>query len=69
MTDDQFESFLQREARDYNAPPPVPRDAMWARIEAERRARQSFAVSRGPRAHRWLMVGAAIAAMLLVGIG
>ena len=69
MTDDQFESFLQREARDYNAPPPVPRDAMWARIDADRRARGSVATSHGERAHRWLMVGAAIAAMLLVGIG
>ena len=69
MTDDQFESFLQREARDYNAPPPVPRDEMWARIEAARHARQSTLVPHGGRARRWLMVGAAIAAMLLVGIG
>jgi len=69
MTDDNFESFLQRTARDYNAPPPTPRDAMWARIEAERRARSSSAASQGGRAHRWLMLGAAIAAMLLVGIG
>ena len=70
MTDDQFEAFLQREARDYNAPPPapVPRDAMWARIDAERRARQSAAAAQ-PRIHRWWLVGAAIAAMLLVGIG
>jgi hypothetical protein len=69
MTDDNFESFLQHAARDYNAPPPTPRDAMWARIEAERRARSSSTASPGVRAHRWLMFGAAIAAMLLVGIG
>jgi hypothetical protein len=69
MTDDQFEKFLQREARDYNAPPPVPRDAMWARIDAERRARESVPLSRGWRTHRWLMAGVAIAAMLLLGIG
>jgi hypothetical protein len=69
MTDDNFENFLQRAARDYNSPPPTPRDAMWARIEAERRARSSGAAYRGARAHRWLMLGAAIAAMLLVGIG
>lgn len=69
MTDDNFESFLQHAARDYNAPPPTPRDAMWARIEGERRARSSGAASRGVRTHRWLMLGAAIAAMLLVGIG
>lgn len=69
MTDDNFESFLQRAARDYNAPPPTPRDAMWARIEAERRARSSSAASHGAHARRWLMLGAAIAAMLLVGVG
>lgn len=69
MTDDNFENFLQRAARDYNAPPSTPRDAMWARIEAERRVRSSTATSHGARVHRWLMVGAAIAAMLLVGIG
>lgn len=69
MTDDRFESFLQREARDYNAPPSVPRDVMWARIDAERRARHTGASVDGSRARRWLMAGAAIAAMLLVGIG
>jgi hypothetical protein len=69
MTDDNFESFLQRAARDYNAPPSTPRDAMWARIEAERRSRSASVASHGARARRWLMLGAAIAAMLLVGIG
>jgi hypothetical protein len=68
MTEDNFESFLQREARDYNSPPPTPRDAMWARIEAERRARSASAASHEARARRWLMLGAAIAAMLVVGI-
>ena len=40
MSDDEsrFEEFLQREARDYNAPPAaVPRDAMWEKIAAARR--------------------------------
>jgi hypothetical protein len=68
MTDDDFENFLQRTARDYNAPPATPRDAMWARIEAERRAGSSRAVLHAAPRHRWLMIGAAIAAMLLVGI-
>jgi hypothetical protein len=68
MTEDNFESFLQREARDYNSPPPTPRDAMWARIEAERRDRSASAASHEARSRRWLMLGAAIAAMLLVGI-
>jgi hypothetical protein len=68
MTEDKFENFLQRTARDYNSPPPTPRDAMWARIEAERRDRGASAASHEARAHRWLMLGAAIAAMLFVGI-
>jgi hypothetical protein len=69
MTDDRFEAFLQREARDYNAPPPVPRDAMWARIDAERRARTTLAASGGAHARHWWIVSAAIAAMLLLGVG
>lgn len=69
MTDDDFESFLQRAARDYNAPPPTPRDAMWTRIEAERRVRSASAASHGAHARRWLVLGLAIAAMLLLGIG
>jgi hypothetical protein len=68
MTDDMFENFLQRAARDYNSPPPTPRDAMWARIEAERRARSASAATHEVRSRRWLMLGAAIAAMLFIGI-
>ncbi len=38
MSEQQFEDFLKRNARDYNAPPAeTPRDAMWAAI-AEARA-------------------------------
>ena len=69
MTEDKFEDFLQRMARDYNSPPPTPRDAMWARIEAERRARSASTASHELRVRRWLMFGVAIAAMLLLGIG
>jgi hypothetical protein len=68
MTDDMFENFLQRAARDYNSPPPTPRDAMWARIDAERRTRVASVASRGAHTRRWLVLGAAIAAMLLVGV-
>lgn len=38
MLDDRFEERLQEAARDYNAPPEVPRDLMWAKIVAERAA-------------------------------
>ena len=38
MLDDGFEDRLKDVARDYNAPPETPRDAMWAAIQASRRA-------------------------------
>ena len=38
MSEREFEEFLQREGRDYNAPPAnVPRDEMWQAITAARR--------------------------------
>ena len=62
MNDDRFDDFLRREARAYHEPPPVPRDAMWARIAAERRR---------PRAagRPWWPMVAGMAATLLLGIG
>ena len=38
MLDDGFEDRLKDAARDYNAPPETPRDAMWAAIQARRMA-------------------------------
>lgn len=64
MTDDKFDEFLEREARSYHEPPPTPRDAMWARIDAERRTRPAGAVP----ARRWWIMTAALAATLLLGI-
>jgi hypothetical protein len=68
MTDDEFENFLRHAARDYNEPPATPSDAMWARIEAARREKGSSAPLHAASPRRWLMLGSAIAAMLLVGI-
>lgn len=61
MTHDQFEERLRESARDYHAPPPTPRDAMWAAIAARRAA---------PRrdARPWMRWGMAIAAVLVLGI-
>jgi hypothetical protein len=36
MLDDRFDDQLREAARDYNAPPETPRDAMWAAIQAKR---------------------------------
>src|SRR2546423_15444179 len=39
MTEDNFEQFLKKTARSYNAPPAhVPREAMWNAIQAKRAA-------------------------------
>jgi hypothetical protein len=39
MLDDRFEDLLRDSARDYNAPPETPREAMWAAIKGERAER------------------------------
>jgi len=69
MTDDGFEEFLQREARGYNAPPPTPREEMWARIDAERRTRRAGREVTIARRRVWWTVGAGIAAALVLGVG
>ncbi|HEY2824952.1 MAG TPA: hypothetical protein VGI83_05345 [Gemmatimonadales bacterium] len=62
MTDDGFEDFLRRTAREYREPPATPREEMWARISAERR-------SPTRRATPWFQWVTAAAAMLALGIG
>lgn len=78
MTDENFEKFLKRTAQSYNAPPVrVPRDEMWAAIQAKRAAGPQViygggaAHSAGHRRHFGMKVwlGAAAAALLLVATG
>ncbi|MGH7624223.1 MAG: hypothetical protein ACREOJ_02775 [Gemmatimonadaceae bacterium] len=69
MTDDQFEQFLQREARRYNDPPPTPRDEMWARIGAERRDGRTTPVRSITIRRLWWTAGFAMAAALVLGVG
>ena len=68
----QMDERLRALAQGYNAPPPTPRDAMWARIAAERRQRATLVVRAGKSTplgiRRWIPVGAALAAMLLIGV-
>lgn len=67
---DHLDERLRVLARGYNAPPPTPRDAMWARIEAERRRqREAAAPVARPRHRRWLRPLLAVAAALVVGVG
>ena len=68
MTDDErFDEFLRSAAQDYNRPPETPREAMWARIEAARRARTDLRTPRHVERHWWRWV-TGIAATLLLGI-
>jgi hypothetical protein len=83
MDDDRdFESML-RALREAEPAPPVPREEMWLRIQAQRatrlngasptQARDSTAgpgvVALRPRRSVWVQWGAALAAMLVIGIG
>jgi hypothetical protein len=75
--EERFNEYLQRMARELDLPPEVPREEMWARIDALRRPLRpqaddgsgvvSLADRRGrrPQFLRW---AAALAAMLVLGI-
>ena len=76
MTEDNFEKFLKKSAQGYNAPPVrVPREEMWAAIQAKRAGPRVVYGGGAPTpAHGrhfgtkvWL--GAVAAAMLLVATG
>ena len=70
---DRIDELLARGARDYNQPGSVPRDEMWARIEASRRARsgQTTKPVRTGRVARplWIRSGVGIAAALILSVG
>ena len=70
MPDDmKFDEFLRRAAKDYNAPVPPPADAIWSRIEQDVAAAISPTPVRVlPRRRTWLVVGAGIAATLMIGV-
>ena len=87
MSDDEsrFEEFVKREAQGYNAPPAVvPREKMWAAIEAGRRqgakapGRQGasetghvddLAARRVTPRRLWIAAAVGIAATLAIGVG
>lgn len=77
MTDENFEKFLKKTAQGYNAPPVrVPREEMWAAIQAKRSAGPRVVYGGGApspvherRFGTRVWLGAAAAAMLLVATG
>jgi len=69
MNDDRIDELLARGARDYNQPGPVPRDEMWARIQASRQSLRAASAARTSRPILiWTSVGIAAAVILSVGI-
>jgi hypothetical protein len=61
---------LQDAARAYHAPPPIPREAMWRAIEAERQVpSRSVPFIRRHRAGWYVRWGAAAAALVAIGVG
>lgn len=70
MNDDRMDEILAAGARDYNAPGPVPRDEMWARIQAARGERGAARLGGGhQRTARWVWPSFAAAAVLLLAVG
>jgi len=77
MTEDKFDEFLKKTAQGYNAPPArVPREEMWAAIQAKRAAGPRVVYGGGAtyvvgqrRFGTKVWLGAAAAAMLLVATG
>src|SRR5262245_7083803 len=71
MNDDQMDELLIQGARDYNVPGEVPREEMWARLSAARKAARTVPpvdVPQPRRVRTWLSLGVAAAAVLVVGI-
>lgn len=79
MNDDELDERVRQAARAYNAPPETPREAMWAKIEAARRAGDPPAPVEAPKSAPGVLLfrprarpaiwAAAAAAVLVVGIG
>ncbi len=62
---DRFDELVREAAQRYHRPPAVPRDEMWTRIVAERRARRTRRALVGGS---WFGWGTGIAALLALGI-
>jgi hypothetical protein len=70
MTDDPYDKLLDANAADYNRPGTVPREEMWAKIQAARAAAAAprpIAITKARRL--WVLPGVGIAALLLLSVG
>ncbi len=67
---DEFDEFLKEAAKGYHPPPPVPREAIWARISASRANPTVPVVDLASRRRAsWVGPLVALAATLLIGVG
>jgi len=66
---DRLDERLREAARDYNAPPPTPRERMWARIADERRSRRPARPAFRRTRRIWYPVAAAAVLLLGIAIG
>lgn len=66
--DEKFTEYLHELLEEMPAVPEPPKEAIWARIDAERRERRGQA-TRFRRRTPWLAWGVGLAAMLALGIG
>lgn len=66
--DDRLDALIREQAKGYRPPPPTPREALWARIQAERADRRRRAAPVGRPAARWVVWAVGLAAMLAIGV-
>jgi hypothetical protein len=69
VNEDRLDEQLREAARDYNAPPPTPRERMWARIADERRSRRPARPAFRRTRRIWYPVAAAAVLLLGIAIG
>jgi hypothetical protein len=67
MNEEKMDEMIRDLARDFNSPPPTPREEMWAAIQAAREDEKVIPLSRWRRDR--IAWGVGIAAVLMVGIG
>ncbi len=71
MNDDRFQKLLRESADEYNVPPTTPSDAMWSKIQSQRKA--STGIPEQSQMHWWRKSSVAwpavAAAVLVIGIG
>ena len=68
MNDERMDTAIREQAEAYNRPPETPRDAMWARIQAERVTRRDRPMPAIRPGVRWTAAVLAVAATLAVGV-